>query len=249
MLVITGDPIQDAYEVAQRKFQNYPGGALLTYMVANKLLDPYLQWGIVNTILLPQEPIGYNWFKNRQGIWKKAVSNLKPNYYSPVSLDQVKLSRFREFQIIISDYNKGSVNRPHEFADLLATEKIDWMIIDSRYRTVDKSWLDIECTKIWRCTGQEFDEEWFKHFDYLVWTNADDLIFVEDHHNNIESFSVPPLAIKNFIGAGDVFTAALGAKLMLKTRVDFETICQCIPFCIQASQHYLINERNFSLSL
>jgi hypothetical protein len=135
--------------------------------------------------------------------------------------------------IIISDYNKGTVNKsaPH-FIPIAP-----WIIVDSRYRSVHPDYLNLAQYRIWRCTGDEFDEEWAKQFNLVVHTNGSDRIRLIDSPSPVENrtcifeFTVPVIDPIDTCGAGDTFTAMLGAQLLLGKEVK-----DSIPLCIKAAQ-------------
>lgn len=153
--------------------------------------------------------------------------------------------------IIISDYNKGTVNsaRPQR------APSADWLIVDSRYRSVHPSWLESAPIKIWRCTGDEFDHEWAKQFDYVVHTNGAAKIslyaYREGQQHLLHRCEAPIIDPVDTCGAGDTFTAALASYLLLgrgrcpmylmekitpEEAARRDLLRSAIPFCIEAAQ-------------
>ena len=153
--------------------------------------------------------------------------------------------------IIISDYNKGTVNsaRPQ------CAPSADWLIVDSRYRSVHPSWLESAPIKIWRCTGDEFDHEWAKQFDYVVHTNGAAKIslyaYREGQQHLLHRCEAPIIDPVDTCGAGDTFTAALASYLLLgrgrcpmylmekitpEEAARSDLLRSAIPFCIEAAQ-------------
>lgn len=137
--------------------------------------------------------------------------------------------------IIISDYNKGTVNRaPH-----CSIQQAKFVIVDSRYRSVHKDWLSLGATRIWRCTGNEYDPEWARQFDFVVHTDGPRRIFIWSMTGKpgeyfipfSREYYVPEIEVVDTCGAGDTFTAMLGAQLLMG-----ETVYSAMPHCIKAAQ-------------
>lgn len=146
--------------------------------------------------------------------------------------------------IIISDYNKGAVK--YSLSESLKVfhkndysfEQAPWIIVDSRYRSLHPSWLELGKIKIWRCTGSEYDEVWAQQFDWVVHTDGPLTIVVKNMKRNIRKcFSVPIISVVDVCGAGDTFTAMLGCYLLAHPELSIQdAIYQAIPYCIAAAQ-------------
>lgn len=136
--------------------------------------------------------------------------------------------------LVISDYNKGTVNKwaPE------SAPSADWLIVDSRYRSIHPSWLELAPIKIWRCTGDEYDAEWAKQFDLIVHTDASKSVCLcKSEGTIIRDFPVPQISPVDTCGAGDTFTAALAAQLLLAPSSKGEqALIEALPFCIEAAQ-------------
>ncbi len=149
--------------------------------------------------------------------------------------------------IIISDYNKGTVNKPQQNLETISP----WIIVDSRYRSLHQDFLKLGKIKIWRCTGEEYNFSWAQQFDLIVHTDAALNICIVDSGGKIlYDFPVPKIEPIDVCGAGDTFTATLGAQLLLDKYDDpFALLRDCstfssypprlaaaVPLCIKAAQ-------------
>lgn len=137
--------------------------------------------------------------------------------------------------IVVSDYNKGIANK--SWWRYLDTKDIaPFVIVDSRYRSTHKDYINMGKVKIWRCTENEYDNDWAQQFDYVVWTHGAGRIQLRDLHSSEDFiFTVPKIDPVDTCGAGDTFTAALAASLRgLEPTLD--DIRRAIPFCIEAAQ-------------
>tara|TARA_R110002126_G_scaffold30700_5_gene100048 strand:- start:230 stop:739 length:510 start_codon:yes stop_codon:yes gene_type:complete len=145
--------------------------------------------------------------------------------------------------LIISDYNKGTVNRLTR--NVLPV--FEFAVVDSKYRSLDMSWLHTSKIKIWHCTGSEYNKEWAENFDYVVWTNGSHTVNVSGGLNDKgyrihKHVPVPDTKVVDTIGAGDTFTAAVGAWLShvmnqgLTDDITFDDVYDATRFAIWCSQ-------------
>lgn len=150
--------------------------------------------------------------------------------------------------IIISDYNKGTVNKamPH------LVPLSPWIIVDSRYRSLHLDFLKLGRTRIWRCTGDEFDGDWALNFHYTLRTNAAETIHLMKNDEGklrlVARWNIPQIPIVDTCGAGDTFTAMLGSWLVINRRIadpymadnkltEFDwRLIKAVPACITAAQ-------------
>lgn len=147
--------------------------------------------------------------------------------------------------LIISDYNKGTVNRP----PVTPLSVLQFVVVDSKYRSLHLDWLSSAKTKIWHCTGEEYNAEWAEQFDYVVWTHGPDPVTVsgglDDKGYRIHKhLHVPDTKAIDTIGAGDTFTAAVGVWLAyiveqnieVDYAITFQDILNATSFAIWCCQ-------------
>jgi bifunctional ADP-heptose synthase (sugar kinase/adenylyltransferase) len=143
-----------------------------------------------------------------------------------------------EVVLAISDYNKGALERlvsnPH-WTNLISKKKITATIVDSRYRSVPDKLLAIADTTIWHATGQEYDENYGRKFDWTIHTNGPEAIRLLDaSQNTVVITHVPAVKVVDATGAGDCFTAAIATYLTQSKvkEIDYLTICDAIQFAV-----------------
>jgi bifunctional ADP-heptose synthase (sugar kinase/adenylyltransferase) len=161
---------------------------------------------------------------------------VRETYYSKVEglyiMDQAIWARAREFYgpeaLIISDYNRGFVNeqRINAGKPLTFKRKPKFAIVDSRFRSTDLSLIKDIPVKIWRCSGEECNEEWAKNFHWIVRTSHGGPIAIEHRKSGVTHWLTPPQPerVVDDCGAGDTFTAALGAHLLKHLQDEDEAI-------------------------
>ena len=131
--------------------------------------------------------------------------------------------------LVISDYNKGGVNRLNEDAETIFSQlTFDLIVADSRYGTISRDLIDLPppqgphgplVLKILHATNDEIGR-WddLAIFDWVVQTHGKDSVDIykikPDGQAVLEwCCGVPNTPITDTVGAGDTFTAALAAHL------------------------------------
>jgi sugar/nucleoside kinase (ribokinase family) len=214
-LMVIGDALRDTYLIGEWSSKNeaqrfkpndrlrFLGGAANTHANAKQICGDkarVISW----TNFKPLELFRLVGGSQTLEVYTEAI-----HHYS---LNLPPAPRVKVTGIVISDYNKGTVNRWAPECALSA----DWLIVDSRYRSVHPTWLECAPFKIWRCTGDEYDAEWAKQFDLIVHTDASKSVCVCRSDGTImRDFPVPQIAPIDTCGAGDTFTAALASYLLL----------------------------------
>lgn len=260
-IYVTGDPLLDVYHVGyqeglrfytKEKITKY-GGA---FNVQDNLLfiaDRKLNVRSYNLDPPPPKILTLNRLVNEQThkvlveFYNEPIEN-RSIYYSDVPWNPKPIGP-EVHCLVISDYNKGMVN---EFRhDHSWSFNGPLAIVDSRYRSTDLSLIYKAKTKIWRCTDKEYDAEWAKNFDYVVWTAHDQVVKVLDSEGTEYRIPVPAIEVVDACGAGDTFTAALAAYLTYQSdnltyqrgystsgfaNVKFKTICDACQFAIECAQ-------------
>lgn len=141
---------------------------------------------------------------------------------------------------IYSDYGHGFLS------NVGMSPKHVVAIVDSKYRTLDKKVLQRSKLKIWRCTGDEYDKTWGRDFDYIVHTDGPNTItLLAGDGTELADIQVPSIQVIDTCGAGDTFTAALGAHLHAPAvaRVpDLQDIIDACEFAIRAAQDVCVQD-------
>lgn len=135
--------------------------------------------------------------------------------------------------LVVSDYNKG-FSRQSTPCHL----NVDLLVLDSRYRTADAARLCAAAkSSIWRCTGDEYDTEYAKYFDWVVRTNNENSICIYGSRQETVVVKVPTIEVVDSCGAGDTFTAALACYLTDKGKVNLGTLVAAVQFATSAAQN------------
>lgn len=123
----------------------------------------------------------------------------------------------------------------------------DLFILDSRYRTFPIEKIEAKY-KILHCTGSEYNREYSNKFDVVVNTSHNGPIRVVERKLKQEAiFQVPKCKVVPFgeIGAGDAFTATIGAYMTANafdemTQLNYwHLLLESIPKAIKAAQSTL----------
>ena len=144
--------------------------------------------------------------------------------------------------LIISDYNKGMVNKKTKPLDF----HFDLAVVDSRYRTLNLSLLENCKTKIWHATGTEYNWEWAQNFDWVIWTNGPGLVWIGPTKSSSTSredwlcVPVPDTTVVDVTGAGDTFTAAVAGYLARNyNEITADALLQASKFAIRCCQEVI----------
>lgn len=267
-LIVIGDPIIDCYiktnnSNTARVYDQRGGGALNVFQNAQVLHGYY-------TYFQPSED---NLVANRFNLLQcRNEDNIHtPAYYFILRIDDqediplcadknkktfykwhlnqrtytfLKYSTHLESSaLILSDYNKGVLNRT---GDLITSvnEKFKFAVIDTRYRSLNLSYLKLSKINIWRCTGQEYDEDFARNFDYIVWTNAEAPVRILNKYQKcIATIKFDPIQeskIKDTCGAGDTFTASFATALnVMNKEINLDQIIKACNFSLECCQEVI----------
>ena len=236
-ITIAGDPIWDVYitlangQISSKRY--LPGGALNVYENAKAIANSNIEciW------LTPEVKEKYYLYRLNDVIINLHTSKEKKYFYSSQSLDLLKkiksinLNKFSKKLLLLSDYNKGFLNSTYQF---MLSPKYDILVVDSKYRSLNSNFINLASTKIWRCTGSEFNSNFAKKFDFTIRTDGESEIKVFDKNINlIYTFPVPKINFTpHTCGAGDTFTAALSLKLLDQQEFN---LAEAIEFAIRCS--------------
>ena len=258
-LLIIGDPIMDHYflgTVSQNRFQQdqeviCSGGA--ANIVENIL-----------AILSKQEGMGIwctdNWdtaaetklFRVNRYIQdnqlvletRTAVKEVATKFYAPISSFMISQHSKPVTGLIIGDYNKGMVNN-NSAGCAEDMPEIDFCIVDSRHKNLNLDLIKTCKCKIWHCSGNEFDPEFAKNFDWIIDSQGSGPVLVrQQFHLTNESMvrlylDVPTTTkVIDTCGAGDTMVAAIASYLILEdtSEIDINMITEATKFAIQVCQ-------------
>lgn len=246
-LIVVGDPIEDIYATVENAKTldtcTLPGGASNTLANVKSVLS---NEDIFNNIHFVPEFTFTNKYlykilrlNNQPDIHLcKAID--KENYYSDMQytvqrqlnllLDKTDYNSV----LVLSDYNKGTLNL--RILRYKGIDKLKLAIVDSKYSSVHSSLFDFADFYIWRCTGDEYNADFAKNFDYVIWTDGPNPIkFLDKNQNLIKTFDVPSVPVVDTCGAGDTFTASLASYMFKYLSLEINNIEKAIHFSIKAS--------------
>ena len=249
-IVCTGDPIMDVYLEGDNSNPDVftphtshilPGGALNVCRNLEALVDTE------RDLFIPPDNYVYGdlnccWFMVRTPSHTTGFPLLPKNKDATEHFEGDDLpDKIRESEakaIIFADYNHGTLSLPPE-EDEPPLQDLSFCIVDSRYRTFNPAWMKTARLKIWHATKSEYNIEYAKNFDYVLWTHGPGPVqILEVPHTfsgkpyPLEIIEVPRTRKIDVVGAGDTFTAAVAAKLAL-TSCD---IINATRFGIEAAQ-------------
>lgn len=181
--------------------------------------------------------------KNRLSLFSLTKETRKAYFYADKELDAVfkaHLTWQGQKILILSDYNKGMVNGHNLHLSSTQLPEFKCCIADTRYRTLDLQLTRTSKVKIWHATGDEYDQEYAQNFDYTLWTNGPEHVWIlptvakstKDWH----TLSVPNTKVVDACGAGDTFVAAVAAYLSKQIDINLQSIQEATAFAIECCQ-------------
>jgi len=252
-LWIFGDPIVDVfitgYRDSKKRFirtespRYYNGGALNTYknacFISNQPTSVRTAWrDSVKYQSLVRLGSEIEFWDYSDGL------PYSPDFfYAETNMmeDYAKIRHRKNIGLIFSDYNKGSVNTHGFYSAALAARPTDFCIVDSRYRSLNLNLIENCKIKIWHATGDEFDLDWSKNFDYVIRTNGPGVVDCGTvGKDDWQLYAPPKINVIDPIGAGDTFTAAVGVYFWNCLRhsqpLDIYTLRNATEFAIKCAQ-------------
>ena len=248
-LLVAGDPILDVYLTLDStnrtsQIREVFGGSANVYMNAQACLSRYEE-DILSKIAVAREPVisSDDFYKllRIDKLSNSLISVVDPNqsscfylHYNSFQIYDNESSVHPDSVFIFSDYNKGFLNYPLNLK-IPDVPKIKLAVVDSKYRTINLNYLNNFKTKILRCTGSEYEEDFASNFDYTVWTDgANPIKLLDKNQNTLKTFNVPKVPAVDTCGAGDTFTAAFSSYLLL-TNLEMKNIEKAILYAIDCS--------------
>lgn len=232
-IVCAGDPLIDCYFNSSKSSNTTylnAGGVLNTYRNLCALINPE------NVYLITPELFHIS---DCVKIYRRNGTRLNnPNdncsYYKNKDVVE-NINKVKPDILVLSDYNRGALSAPIEQISC----PVKCTIVDSKYKTLNKSWISTSKFKIWKCTKEEFDKSYASSFDWTIITDEDKPITLLSSKTPGMSLYLPvPIAtkVKSTIGAGDSFLAALGAELFLNNNLSTNILLKAIQTAISVSQ-------------
>lgn len=260
LIAVTGDPVLDVYldgELIDGRFKiirrtEVPGGADNTYQNIYHILDrPY--YGVLRLSHVPypkalvrfRDPANdfymeswqdedrrkENFYNHNQGIarWpSEPILSFEAESH-PEPMRQVHT-------LVISEYNKGTTS-VGGYGDYIRKEPGSKIcIVDSRYRTLDLSLIKNAEVKIWHCTDGEYDYDFSRNFDFVVWSNGPAPLFIGSTASSPSGWLMlePKQAdVVDVTGAGDTLVAAIAAYLTEVEDVNLTSLRMATEFGLE----------------
>lgn len=246
-LIIVGDPIEDIYATVQDGKTldtcTLHGGALNTYHNAKTILSKTILFTKVKFVpeLKFENKYLYKILRlNNQPDIHLCKNINKEDYYSDIQyivqrqFNSLLNESSYESVLVFSDYNKGTLNV--HISKYEEINKVKLAIVDSKYNSLHSSLFDFAENYIWRCTGEEYNSDFAKRFDYVIWTDGQNPIKLLDKKQNvIKIFKVPAVNVVDSCGAGDTFTASFASYMFKSSSLKIKNIEEAILFSIKAS--------------
>lgn len=250
-IVVAGDPIQDYYvfgEVSDTKPPRFGytdhrlimGGAANVEANLKKLVPKTVRIASIfdrYELANPYRLTRYVNSETHETFLEIPSRGISEWHYEPMDIDwELALSSTgssSRFGLVISDYNKGTVNRiltPEELEAVQRQRWFEFLIVDSRYGTYNRELLEYGRMKILHVTGAA---EWEHHkqdltlFTYVIYTNGEGEVKVykpegkpiNNFNGLIKCLPVPWAEVVDTTGAGDTFVASLAAYLATHANV------------------------------
>jgi len=246
-LLCAGDPILDIYINEDGLMHHFNGGALNIYQNILALLemnysefDDYRVYPNNIKFAYPKDFRHANIFNCysiiRTPLHKEGIpivsKDIKEIFYSPEDI-AMDIYNCRPSILVLGDYNKGTLSSSYN-EDL---PNIEYAIVDSRYRSLDLSWIETCKTKIWHATNTEYDKDWAKNFDIVFWTAGSDPVKILRDGELVAELEVPSeTKIKNTCGSGDTFTATIATCLFIYGEADNKALIEYAKYAIKVCQ-------------
>lgn len=146
--------------------------------------------------------------------------------------------------LILSDYNKGELNSSLGDETKLPQKYFDFIVVDSRYGTIHKDYLKLKThLRVLHATLNEIDLHSKEDYNYTIHTQGAGPVLVYQGSQLISELPVPKdTPVVDTTGAGDTFTASLGAYLAINKPTQPSDILTAtklaIGHCQQVVQHF-----------
>lgn len=244
-LIVIGDPFEDIYcKVEDGKTlecETRPGGAHNTFTNAAKILSskPDIQKVFIPEIKFNEKPVYKILRLNNQKDIHLCAEENKYSYYNDLKywvtrqLNLTVDSSTFDSVIIFSDYKRGILS--NKILKYKGIDPVSLGIFDTKYRSINKECLTFVDKKILRCTGDEYDFDFAKNFDYTIWTDGPkDVKLLSQDQTLINTFKTKNIKAIDTCGAGDTFTAAIGAFL-IENEFTEKNLFKAIEFAQECS--------------
>ena len=248
-ILCTGDPILDIYKTKDGELHALNGGALNIYQNLLALIEEHYNKNTHAMFAYPNSGKFvkgdiYNCYTilrhhSHPGVeFRLSDDTGKDLFYESGNIQQ-EIREYKPEVLILGDYNKGTLNNASfdDFQDPLP--EIEYIIVDSRYRTLDLNWLNTGKTLFWHATATEYDPEWGENFDYIFWTDGPNPIKILKNNKLIGTIQVPDTQVVDSCGCGDTFTASIAACLAIFGETSDEAILKYANFAVDACQDVL----------
>lgn len=269
-ILVAGDPILDVYHIGRMSDDRFLvdktitklGGAANTYLNCanicsktdikvdyawgtNKLHYPSLK-RYVDISSGKEETILTTW-----DVKESEKTKLVDAFYSFSSnavftmLEEANNKVESHNTLVLSDYNKGGVNKIDEDSlSVFDQLQFNLIVVDSRYASLHSDFLTSKpACKILHATGDEWRkwDELLLFFDFIITTDGKNEVLVCTPNDGssldvLRILNVPDTHVIDPVGAGDTFTAAIAAYLTNSQNFDRPSVYDATQFAIEACQ-------------
>lgn len=256
MLTLIGDPILDTYiyygepdskgRLPAIKTIDKPGGAYNVDQNIRKLLSKKVFFNSLTrngysdsyiNLIRHHKVDGSLWFESINNINTKDISKtyVPPNHIFPNTWRNAYTG------LVISDYNKGSVNcnpklKDNPFFRDKGLTKFSFVLIDSRYGTVWEGYPDMGECAILHATGSELSLHNHKLYKYMLHTNGKSPVTIYKDGLPLIELDVPDTQVVDTVGAGDTFTASVACELILHSVITDDIVIAATTKSIERCQ-------------